>query len=82
MTSWNTMTNQNPFKNDVILLSSSVFFFVFFLIFWRNFVLGDGVTIFDMLVCSQWIASIIAHCDELVFVEIVAYKNTDITVGY
>jgi len=41
-----------------------------------------GVTRFDMSVCSQWIASIIAHYDELLLVEIVADKNTDITVGY
>ena len=43
---------------------------------------GGGVTKFDMLVCSQWIASIIAHCDELLLVQIGADKNTDITVGY
>ena len=75
MISWNTTTNQNPFKNDIILLSSC--FLRFFL--WGE---GDGVTRFDMLVCSQWIAPIIAHCDELLLVEIVADKNTDITVGY
>ena len=36
------------------------------------------VTRFDVFVCNQWTASIIAHCDELLLVEIVAYKNTDI----
>jgi hypothetical protein len=55
-----------------------VFFSVsLFLFFWWGG--GRGVvTRFDVFVCNQWTASIIAHCDELLLVEIVAYKNTDI----
>ena len=76
------MTNQNLFKNDVILLSSSIFVFCFFFCFSFSFFWWGGergvVTRIDVFVCNQWTASIIAHCDELLLVEIVAYKNTDI----
>ena len=33
------------------------------------------VTRFDMLICRQWIALIIAHCDELLLVEMSPCHN-------
>jgi hypothetical protein len=57
------------------------FGFLFFFCFSFSFSWWGGgglVTKFDVFVCNQWTASIIAHCDELLLVEIVAYKNTDI----